>query len=443
VRSVTEAALEASIACLRERVAGRPAPSAVAALGAEGPASDGALAAVSHTCCMLSVSRLLNGQLSPEEALRYGRRSGAGPAHLLHYSSDKKPVVVWNVTRRCNLHCGHCYADSHDQDYPGELTYPEGRRLLEDLASFGVPTVLFSGGEPLTRPDVPELAAVAADLGMRTVLSTNGTRIDAVVAQTLAEAGFSYIGISIDGIGALNDKVRGSKGAFEAALGGIRAARGAGLRTGIRFTVHGGNRAHLAPVFKLAEQEGVDRLCVYHLAYAGRGGKMRKHDLTPESTREAVEEVFDLTEDLGRRGVELEVLTVDNPVDSVLLLERVRRGDPDRAAEIETMLRWNGGNQSGVAIACVDPTGKVHPDQFSWHVSAGDVRQQPFAEIWQDANPVLAPYRRSPRKLSGRCAECRFVDICNGGLPARAESAAGDPWGEDPSCYMRDEEIAA
>jgi radical SAM protein with 4Fe4S-binding SPASM domain len=392
---------------------------------------------------MLSVSRLLNGQISPEDALRYGRRGAAGPAHLLHYSSDKKPVVVWNVTQRCNLHCGHCYADSHDQDYAGELTYAEGRRMLEDLAAFGVSTVLFSGGEPTMRPDLPELATVAGDLGMRTVLSTNGTRIDAVLAQTLVEAGFSYIGISIDGIGALNDKVRGKRGAFEAALGGIRACRGAGLRTGIRFTVHGGNRADLGRVFELTEKEGVERLCVYHLAYSGRGGKMRGHDLSLEDSRAAVEEIFDRTEDLGRRQVDLEVLTVDNPVDSVLLLERVRRSDPKRAAEIETLLRWNGGNQSGVAIACVDPQGKVHPDQFSWHVTAGDVREQPFAEIWQDDNPVLAPYRRIPRKLNGRCAGCRFVDICNGGLPVRAETATGDPWGADPSCYMTDEEIAA
>ena len=191
---------------------------------------------------MLSVSRLLNGQLGPQDALRYGRRSGAGPAHLLHYSRDKKPVVVWSVTRRCNLHCGHCYADSHDRDYPGELSTGEGERLLADLASFGVPTVLFSGGEPLLRADVLALAARANELGMRTVLSTNGTQIGPAKARELAGAGFSYIGISVDGIGPTNDKLRGSRGAFEAALGGIRAAREAGLRTGIRFTVHAGNR---------------------------------------------------------------------------------------------------------------------------------------------------------------------------------------------------------
>jgi radical SAM protein with 4Fe4S-binding SPASM domain len=391
---------------------------------------------------MLSVSRLLNGKVGPQDALRYGRHSGAGPAHLLHYSRDKTPVVVWSVTQRCNLHCGHCYADSHDRDYPGELSTEEGRRLLEELAAFGAPTVLFSGGEPLLRSDLTELATLARQLGMRTVLSTNGTRIDESTAGELAAAGFSYVGISFDGIGALNDKMRGSKGAFGAALGGIRAAREAGLRTGIRFTMHRRNRAQLGDVFALAEAEQVNRLCVYHLAYAGRGERMRRHDLPAAETRAAVEEIFERTEDLGRRGIELEVLTVDNPVDHVLLLERLRGADPHRADEVEKLLLWNGGNQSGVAIASIDPRGLVHPDQFSWHVTAGDVRRQRFAAIWRDGNTVLAPYRRRPRPLSGRCARCRFAQLCNGGLPVRSESATGDPWAPDPSCYLTDEEIA-
>jgi radical SAM protein with 4Fe4S-binding SPASM domain len=392
---------------------------------------------------MLSASRLLNGTVRTQDALRYGRSTARGPAHLLHYSRDKKPVVVWNVTRRCNLHCGHCYSDSHDRDYEGELSTEEGLELVSELAAFGVPTVLFSGGEPLTRPDLLELAQAAREAGMRTVLSTNGTLLDDRAAGDLATAGFSYVGVSIDGIGARNDKVRGKRGAFVAALDGIRAARRAGMRTGIRFTVHALNRADLGAVFELAERERVDRLCVYHLAYSGRGERLSRHDLEPAETRAAVEEILDLTEDLDRRGSELEVLTVDNPVDNVLLLMRVRRTQPQRADEVERLLRWNGGNQSGIAIACVDPRGDVHADQFSWGETLGSVREKPFAEIWSDSNPALRPYRRRPRELRGRCRSCSFYDFCNGGLRARAVSATGDFAAPDPACYLTEEEVAA
>jgi Fe-coproporphyrin III synthase len=392
---------------------------------------------------MLSVSRLLNGTIGPQDALRHGRNTSSSPPHLLHYSGDKKPVVVWNVTQRCNLHCGHCYSDSRNREYPGELTTEEGTDLLEQLAAFGVPTVLFSGGEPLMRDDVLGLAATARGLGMRTVLSSNGTLLDARAAAAVAEAGFSYVGVSIDGIGATHDRMRGKRGAFEAMLSGLAAAREAGLRTGLRFTLHALNRAHLGEVFDLAERVGVDRLCVYHLAYAGRGDRMRRFDLAPPQTRAAVNEIFDRTEALHARGARVEVLTVDNPVDNVLLSMRVREREPARADDVEQMLRWNGGNQSGIAIACVDPSGEVHPDQFSWNVPLGKVRERPFAEIWSDSNPALKPYRRRPRALSGRCAACRFEPLCNGGLRVRAESATGDFTAPDPACYLTDAEIAA
>lgn len=392
---------------------------------------------------MLSVSRLLGGGLEPGDALRYGRSTAHSPAHLLHFSADKKPVVVWNVTRRCNLHCAHCYADSHDREYEGELTTAEGLRLIGQLADFGVPTVLFSGGEPLSRPDLFELAAAARESGMRTVLSTNGTLIDDAIAERIREAGFSYVGISFDGIGELHDKMRGKKGAYEGALRGIRACRAAGLRTGVRFTLHGLNRPQLRRIFELAESERVNRLCVYHLAYAGRGEKISKFDLAPHETAEAVREIFGLVEDMQARGGELEVLTVDNPVDHVALLQHVRATQPERADDVEELLKWNGGNQSGIAVACVSPTGLVHPDQFSWDVVVGNVREASFGEIWSNENAALAPYRRRPREIHGRCRECRWYDMCNGGLRVRAVSATGDFSAPDPACYLTDEEVLA
>jgi radical SAM protein with 4Fe4S-binding SPASM domain len=392
---------------------------------------------------MLSVSRLLNGTIAPQDALRYGRRTGSSPAHLLHFSQDKKPVVVWNATQRCNLHCAHCYSDSRDRDYPGELTTGEGLELIEDLGGFGVPTLIFSGGEPLLRPDLFTLAEAARARGLRTVLSTNGFLISPDTAERVAAAGFSYVGVSLDGIGVRHDRLRGKRGAFEAALAGIRAVRAAGVRTGVRFTLHALNRADLGAIFDLAEHEGVDRLCVYHLAYAGRGERMRRHDLKPAETRDAVREIFDRAEACHARGSAMEVLTVDNPVDGVALLMRLQRSRPERATEVEQLLRWNGGNQSGVAVASIDPQGRVHPDQFSWNVTVGDVRERPFSEIWDDSNEALRPYRRRPRDLEGRCRRCRHYDLCNGGLRARAVSATGDLRAPDPGCYLTDAEIAA
>ena len=391
---------------------------------------------------MLGVSRLLNGTVTEADTLRYGRRSDRGPAHLLHYSADKKPVVIWNATRRCNLSCMHCYSDSHDRAYPGELTTEEGRALLDDLASFGAPTVIFSGGEPLIRPDVFELAQYATDRGLRAVLSTNGTLITEDVARRLRQVGFAYVGVSLDGIGALHDKVRGKKGAYAAALAGLQRCRDQGVRVGLRVTIHRKNVGELPALFDLLETEAIPRCCIYHLAYAGRGDRIRSYDLAPLETRAAIDYVFARTRDFHRRGVDKEILTVDNHADNPYLYLAVRREEPERAEEIYRLLAWNGGNQSGVAVASVNPQGSVHADAFSWHYSFGNVRERPFSAIWTDTSePRVAVFKERQGALKGRCRSCRFLDICNGNLRVRAERYFNDFLAPDPACYLTDEEI--
>ncbi|MGQ9524296.1 MAG: radical SAM protein [Armatimonadota bacterium] len=391
---------------------------------------------------MLSVTRLLCGTATPGDALRYGRHTGSLPSHLLHYSQDKRPIVVWNLVRRCNLRCLHCYSDSRDQDYPGELSTEEGMRLIDDLAAFGVPTLLFSGGEPLMRPDVFELAAYAREKGLRCVLSTNGTLIDEATAQKIKEAGFAYVGVSIDGLEDTHDRVRGERGAFRRTLSGIRNCRDIGIRVGLRFTVHKLNVNELPAIFDLMEQERIPRCCIYHLAYAGRGDRIRRSDLTPQETRQVVDAIFDRAEDFHRRGIENDILTVDNHADGPYLYMRLKQRQPERAAEVYQMLKWNGGNQSGVAIACVDNLGNVHPDQFSWHHTFGNVKQRAFGEIWQDtSHPLMAILKDRKPHLKGRCRECRYLDICNGNLRVRAEKYYGDILAPDPACYLTDEEI--
>jgi radical SAM protein with 4Fe4S-binding SPASM domain len=391
---------------------------------------------------MLSVTRLLNGTATAADVLRYGRSTAKVPSHLLHFSGDKKPVVVWNVTQRCNLFCMHCYASSKNHEYPGELTTEEGLHLLDELAAFGAPTVLFSGGEPLTRPDLFQLVSHASQAGLRCVLSTNGTLITPEIADSIAASGFSYVGISLDGLSGTHDKIRGKKGAFDEALRGLRLCRDRGVRVGLRFTVHHKNLDQLPAVLDLLESEDIPRCCIYHLAYAGRGDRIRSYDLLPSETRAAVEYIFDRAQDFYRRGLDKEILTVDNHADNVLLYWRVLRDAPERAEDIYQMLAWNGGNQSGIAIACVDPQGNVHADQFSWDYTLGNVRNRTFADIWTDATePRMKILKDRKPHLKGRCGSCRWLEICNGNLRVRAERYFGDFLAPDPACYLTDEEI--
>lgn len=391
---------------------------------------------------MIGITKLACGGVTPGDALRYGRRSAALPAHLLRFAADKKPVVVWNTTRACNLHCVHCYADARARPSPGELTTAEGRKLLEDLAAFGVPVVLFSGGEPLLRPDLFELAAHARALGLRTVLSTNGTRIDRAAAERIRAVGFSYVGISLDGLEATHDRFRGLAGSFQAALEGIRQCKAVGQRVGLRLTLTRRNLAELDRICDLIEQEGIDRACFYHLVFSGRGGRLRSDALSPAETRAAVDLIIRRAEDWHRRGLEKDILTVDNHCDGVYIYLRLLQRDPGRAAEVLELLRYNGGNSSGIGIACVDYLGNVHPDQFWWHYSLGNVRERPFGEIWSDlSDPVLRGLRNRQPLLTGRCGQCRWLEICNGNFRVRAEAVHGDIWASDPACYLTDDEI--
>ncbi len=394
---------------------------------------------------MLGVTRLLCGTATPGDALRFGRESGQLPPHLLHYSQDKKPVVVWNLTRSCNLHCAHCYTDSYDRHYESELSTEEAMKVIDELARFGVPVILFSGGEPLLREDIFQLIRYAKEKGIRGVLSTNGTLITPQVARQLGEFGLSYVGVSIDGPEHVHDKFRGKKGAFQEALQGIRNCLAEGIRVGIRMTLTKYNHEYIDDVFRLIEEEEIPRACFYHLAYAGRGQRLQeKHgvDLSHEETRAAVDKIFDHVQDLDRRGISKDILTVDNHTDGVYLYLRALKEQPDRADEIYQMLKWNGGNQSGVAIADIDYLGNVHADQFWSTYTFGNVRERPFGEIWTDtSDSVMRTLKDRRGQIKGKCSKCPYFEICNGNLRVRAWSYFGDMWAEDPACYLDHEEL--
>jgi len=392
---------------------------------------------------MIGISKLYCGTVEASDPLRYGRRSGDLPSHLLQFSMDKKPVVVWNVTKACNLNCIHCYAGAGaGRPAVEELSNEDGVRLIDDLASFGVPVILFSGGEPLMRPDLNELASYAVGKGLRAVISTNGTLITEQRARELKGIGLSYVGVSLDGLEAVNDRFRGKSGAFALAMRGIKNSMEAGLKVGLRFTINKHNAEEISNIFDLLEKYRIPRVCFYHLVYAGRGSQMIDQDLSLDETRGAVDLIMDRTRLLHEKGFPVEVLTVDNHADGpYLYMKMLKEGNP-KAGEVFELLKMNEGNSSGRGIGCVSWDGSVHADQFWRHLSFGNVVERPFSEIWQDiSHPVMARLKDRKKYVKGRCADCRWLSICGGNFRVRAEAVTGDLWAPDPACYLTDDEI--
>ncbi|MBE0521456.1 MAG: 12,18-didecarboxysiroheme deacetylase [Candidatus Methanoperedenaceae archaeon] len=394
---------------------------------------------------MIGISKLYCGTVEPSDVLRYGSDSSKLPSHLLQFSKDKKPIVVWNMGRRCNLRCIHCYARSRDIEYRDELTTGQGREMIDDLAKFGVPVILFSGGEPLMRKDLPELAGYARSKGMRAVISTNGTLIDERMAKVLKEIELSYVGISLDGMRETNDKFRGVPGAFDLALEGMRNCRREGIKVGLRFTINKKNVNDIPAIFDLLEKEGIPRVCFYHLVYTGRGSKLVEEDLTHEESRKTLDLIMDRTKEMHDKDFPVEVLTVDNHCDGPYVYFRLLKEDPERAAEVYELLQMNQGNSTGIGIGCVSWDGSVHADQFWRHYSFGNVKERKFSEIWTDTIDELMSGLKNRKSLikenADRCARCKWFDICNGNFRVRAEAVYGNVWADDPACYLTKEEI--
>ena len=386
---------------------------------------------------MINLTRLLCDVPQPADALRYGVGHAAPRS-----AAERKPIVVWNITRRCNLRCAHCYSSSTSRHYPGELTLPQFRATIDDLADFGVPGVLFSGGEPLIHPHFFEIAGYARERGLRLTLSTNGTLIDAEKAARLEALGFAYVGISLDGIGETHDQFRGRTGAFDKTVAAFRHLREVGQKSGLRLTLTRHTVTDLERILDFIEAEEIRRVCFYHLVYSGRGADLSL--LEPYETRAALDTIMERVEAWHRAGHTREVLTVDQPADGAYLWMRQSERDPVAAARALELLRWNGGGNhgSGVGLANIDTQGAVHPDQFWQDHTLGNVKTETFSRIWQRTDDLLLNGLRSAsRPLTGRCADCRFRAICGGGFRVRAWQRHGDAWAEDPGCYLAEQEI--
>jgi radical SAM protein with 4Fe4S-binding SPASM domain len=390
---------------------------------------------------MIGFTKLLTGKATVAATI-HAAECGAVPPHLLQFSTVSRPIVVWNLTGRCNLRCRHCYLEAGSGEQMQELTTNEGRNLIRELGEMKIPVLLFSGGEPLLRPDLWELAEYARSQGLRIVLSTNGTLITPAVAERIKDCGFAYVGVSIDGGQKVHDAFRGIEGSFEKALDGLRNVQKVGLKTGIRFTVNKNNYQDLPLVLDLIKSEGVPRFCLYHLVYAGRGKDMAAQDITIDDKREMVEYLIKKVNSFNREGVSVEILTTDHHADGIYLYRWIKENIPEREQDVRRLLEMHGGCSAGVKTVNIDPAGNVFPCQFWRSSSLGKYPERSFREIWYDEdNALLKALRDKVTHLKGKCGDCKYNTLC-GGCRIRAEAVKGDIWAEDPVCYLTDEEIS-
>jgi radical SAM protein with 4Fe4S-binding SPASM domain len=385
---------------------------------------------------MLRITEILRGPVENSETGRPQQHGASLPP------DSAKPVVIWTLTRRCNLHCLHCYSLSKDRAYPDELTTDEGKGLIAGLARYKIPVLILSGGDPLFREDLYMLAEHARDIGLRCALSTNGTLIDDAAARRLRLSGIIYVGISLDGIGEVHDRFRGMRGSFAMALDGLRRSRDEGMKVGIRTVLCRRTLHDLPAIFALAEAENVDRLYFSHLVYSGRGTKLIRDDLAPEEKRAALDYLVERAVDFRRRGLKVEVTTGNNDADGVYLYLKMRSSAPARAQSVYRLLKRRGGNSSGLSLANIDSFGNVHADPFWSHYSFGNVRERSFAAIWEDTtDPIMRVLKDRSKTLKGRCGRCPYLELCRGSSRVRAEATTRDLWASDPGCYLSDEEL--
>ncbi len=380
---------------------------------------------------MFRVSRFMNEIVRP---------TPAGPRR-----DPPGPVVIWNLIRRCNLACMHCYSISADIDFPGELSTEEVFRVMDDLKAFRVPALILSGGEPLLRKDLFQIAERAKAMGFYVALSTNGTLIDESLATRIRDTGFGYVGISLDGLAETHDRFRRKKNAFAGSLAALRALRDMDVKVGVRFTLTQDNAADFEPLLELVERERIPRFYFSHLNYAGRGNVNRKHDAAFRTARQAMDVLFARCWRHAQTGLERDYVTGNNDADGVYFLHWARREVKNfDENHIRAKLAEWGGNASGVNVANIDNLGNVHPDTMWWDCTLGNVRGRPFSAIWTDTrHPIMAGLKARPREIKGRCGTCAYFDICGGNTRTRALKTSGDPWAEDPGCYLTDEEISA
>lgn len=360
-----------------------------------------------------------------------------GPGRPSRFTEVFRPVVAWNLTYACNLTCPHCYIDA-GPSAKKELSTKEALDLVDQLSEIDSPLLILSGGEPLIRKDFLEIARYAASKDLRLALSTNGMLITKDMARKLAELGFAYIGVSIDSpIPEWHDKFRGKKGAFDAAIKGIKNSMEVGLFTGIRYTVMRYNVNEVPLIIKLVLELGIPRVTFYHLSSAGRA-KTVSSDwyITPDQYFKFMDYLIEISKKYAGK---LEIETTMAPFDGIYVADKIARSKEEFRKLME-VVKAQGG--CGRKIISVYPDGTVYPCQFVDFIKLGNVKEERLRDILVLDHPSIEYFVKTHKYLKGsRCSKCPFKEICNGGDRIRAYYLGGDLYGDDPQCFLKVEQI--
>ena len=363
----------------------------------------------------------------PHGAMRKDGLSGNPHAlRLLPNGAPPLRLIAWEVTRSCNLACRHCRAEAHLEPYPGEFSTAEAKALIDTFPETGDPIIIFTGGEPLMRPDIFELVAYARDKGLRCVMAPNGTLITAENARKMKEAGISRCSISLDGAEAeAHDKFRGVPGAFEAAMQGIAYLKEAGIEFQINSTVTKTNLSRFKDIFHLAERLGAEAWHIFLLVPMGRAAEIADEVITAEEYEEVLNWFYDF-----RKTTSMHLKATCAPHYYRIMRQRAHEDGVAVTPENFGMDAMTRGCLGGTGFCFISHTGQVQPCGYL-ELDCGNVRTTPFPEIWRAAKQFVQ--FRTPAEYEGKCGHCEYHKVC-GGCRARAHSLTDNYMAAEPLC---------
>ncbi len=380
---------------------------------------------------MIPITVMVSGQGTASFKIK-GKYGKGNPSM---FSDIFKPVVSWNITRRCNLKCLHCYINAVTTQSVDDLSTEESLNVVDQMKEVSVPLVIMSGGEPLVRRDFFEISEYASSIGLRLALSTNGTLITPNVASKLQDLGFMYVGISLDSpIETWHDTFRGVKGAYQSTINGIKNAINAGLSVGLRLTITRFNINDIKSYIDLALKLGISRITFYHLSSAGRAQSLKDWYITSTQYFNFLDYLIEISQIYAGK---IEIETTMAPFDGIYVAHKIAK-DYNEFIELLNVVKSQGG--CGRKIISIFPDGSVHPCQFVDFITLGNIKYENLKDILKNSSSLLRQFI-NPKLTGPKCSACPFRDICNGGDRIRAYYLTGDITGDDPQCFLNTNEI--